>query len=94
MGSENDWIGKGPWRKTAIRLGGTLHYGSKSVDSNRIKKQPGIAEISRLSKQTLISKYLCAGKNSSCVRSQQCECLAACKYGQRYLQLAEEEQSE
>lgn len=94
VNNQDEWIGKGSWKKTVIRLGGTLHYDSPNVGSQGSKKQPGIAELKRLSKQTLMKNYLCAGKNSSCVRSHHCECLAACKYGQRYLQLVKKELSE
>ncbi len=36
---------------------------------------------------SLVKNYLCLGEDSDCVRMHKCECLDACKFGQRYLEL-------
>lgn len=42
-----------------------------------------------LTLDSLVRNYLCLGEDSDCVRMHKCECLDACKFGQRYLELTE-----
>ncbi len=91
MNSSNEWEESELWDKSMTSFGGTLHYGSRSDGSKAAGKQPGIGNINRLSKKGLINRYLCDGSNSQCVQRHRCECLDVCKYGQRYLQIVEEE---
>ena len=53
----------------------TMAYNSHGV-------QPENLEL-----DSLVKNYLCLGEDSDCVRIHKCECLDACRFGQRYLEL-------
>ena len=42
----------------------------------------------------LISRYLCAGRKSPCVKTGRCECLSRCVYGRQYIAMRTEEQKD
>ena len=64
---------------------GTLRYG-RTADAKESFRHDRICDIDVLSQEQLLKHYLCDGTQSACVVHQSCECLPACKYGQRYLQ--------
>lgn len=41
----------------------------------------------KVTKRGLIRNYLCMGADSPCVQYRACECLDACRYGQKYIEM-------
>lgn len=87
MDHGNDGYIHSGWVKNFRNMRGTLHYERSREGS---KKAAGMADVEKLSQKRLIRHFLCDGENSSCVLYHQCECLQACKYGQRYIQTLDE----
>lgn len=49
-------------------------------------------DLKKITAKKLFKHYLCDGERSLCVVKRQCECLDACKFGQRYIELTEKMQ--
>lgn len=74
----------------AFERDGCVHASAIGKTERRLSEKKN-DKISRMSKSRLIRSYLCHGEESACVICGKCCVLDECRYGQRYLEIARNE---
>lgn len=69
-------------------LGRAEQVNSESIHD--VEERGGYKAPEKIGLRSLVRIYLCERGASECVRTRQCACLDKCRYGQRYIDLTEE----